>query len=197
MLRAENKQIALFGNAMMRLAVRRNLVSFPAQIPAFVKQPAGITQQRVVQLYFVRSWSVRDICDRYGIGKKLIQNLLSDWRVRAVAAGLIQEIDSEALNLLHEEQQGPTDYRHQDADAAPMAIRPQSASITARLMMALEEDCSELGIELSLDQLHRIERLVRGITESRAALPLPSPELPPRESIAAIPAGAVPAGRSG
>ena len=155
MLRAGNSQIALFGNAMMRMAVRRNLVSFPAQIPAFVKQPAGITQQRVVQLYFVRSWSVRNICHRYGIGKKLIQNLLSDWRVRAVAAGLIQEIDPEALDRLHQEQQGHPDYQHQDADAAPIATRPQPASVTARLMMALEEDCGELGIELSLDQLHK------------------------------------------
>ncbi|HYA18221.1 MAG TPA: hypothetical protein VEF06_12180 [Bryobacteraceae bacterium] len=174
---------------MLRIAVRRNLVSFPAQVPAFMKQPAGVTQQRVVQLYFVRGWSVRNICDRYRLGKKLVQNLLADWRARAIAAGLIQEIDPENLERLFHEQQGHPDPQQNDgADAVPVLAQPQPASVTARLMMALEEDCVELGLELSLGQLQKIERLVRGIAEPRSAPPPQIPGLPPRGGRTAIPA---------
>ena len=187
MLPAGSSQIALFGNTMLRIAVRRNLVSFPAQVPAFMKQPAGVTQQRVVQLYFVRGWSVRNICDRYRLGKKLMQNLLADWRVRAIAAGLIQEIDPENLERLFREQQGHPDPQQNDgADAVPVLAQPQPASVTARLMMALEEDCVELGLELSIGQLQKIERLVRGIAEPRSASPPPIPGLPPRDGRTAI-----------
>jgi hypothetical protein len=182
-----NSQIAMFGNTMLRVAVRRNLVTFPAQIPVFMKQPAGLTQQRVVQLYFVRGWSVRDICNRYSLAKKLVQNLLADWRVRAIAAGLIQEIEPEDLDRLYQEQQGQTDP--QQSDAPGVAAQPQAASVTARLMMALEEDCVELGLELSLEQLHKIERVVRGITEPRIALSSQIPGLPPLAGQTAIPAG--------
>jgi hypothetical protein len=157
MLPERNSQIALLGNTLLRIAIHRNLVSFPAQIPAFMKQPAGSTQQRVAQLYFVRGWSVRNICERYRLSKKLVQNLLSDWRIRAVAAGLIQEIESQDVDRLSQEEQGPS-------------VQPQPPGVATRLMMALEEDCVELGLELSLEQLQRIERVVRdGVPSPHAA----------------------------
>jgi hypothetical protein len=56
--------------------------------------------ERVVQLYFVRGWSVRNICLRYQMTKPMVQKLISEWRIRAVSAGYIQEIDSENLQAL-------------------------------------------------------------------------------------------------
>lgn len=90
--------LTLIGNAALRAAIQRNLVSFPSQIPAFMKR--GDVQERVVQLYFVRAWQVPAICNRYRIGKSQVRKLLSEWRVRAAAAGYIQEIDPDALAIL-------------------------------------------------------------------------------------------------
>lgn len=93
------------------MAIRRNLVSFPSQIPAFVKH--GELQERIVQLFFVRGWTVKAICDRYGLGKSTVRKLISDWKIRAVAAGYIQEIDLEALaDLTSEENFGMGDPRY-------------------------------------------------------------------------------------
>jgi hypothetical protein len=175
MVAAGNTQIALYGNTLLRIAVRRNLVSFPAQVPTFMKQPAGTLQQRVVQLYFVRGWSVRNICDRFRLGKKIVQNLLSDWRVRAIAAGLIQEIEPEDLERMVMEQCGQTGPADPVLSAPMPPPVPESAPARARLMMALEEDCIELGLELSLEQLQKIERIVRGIAEPRR---IPAPHFP-------------------
>lgn len=87
--------LALIGNTVLRVAIRCNLVSFPAQIPAFTK--GGDEQKRIVQLYFVRGWTARAICHRYGLSKSALRALLSDWKIRAVAAGYIQDIYPEAL----------------------------------------------------------------------------------------------------
>lgn len=92
--------ISLMGNSALRIAIQRNLVSFPAQIPAFTKRPGDDTHLRVAHLYFARGWPVRDICARYGLGKAMVQRLLSEWRIRAVAAGYIQDIHPEDLDLL-------------------------------------------------------------------------------------------------
>ena len=119
--------IALYGNALLRIAIRRNLVTFPAQIPAFMKTPAGHTQQRIVQLYFVRGWSVRDICERYRLGKKTVQNLLSDWRIRAISAGSIQDIQPENLDRLAAEYQGA------ERDGHFLDFEPQCRARNSRL----------------------------------------------------------------
>src|SRR5580658_3326603 len=92
--------ISLIGNSALRIAIQRNLVSFPAQIPSFVKRPGDNTQQRIAYLYFGRGWPVRNICARYGLGRALVQRLVSEWRIRAVAAGYIQDIHSEDLDLV-------------------------------------------------------------------------------------------------
>jgi phosphoribosylformylglycinamidine (FGAM) synthase-like enzyme len=94
--------VALFGNSVLRSAIQRNLVSFPSQIPAFVKY--GDMQERVVQLYFVRGWQMRKICDRYRLSKSTVGKLISEWKIRAVAAGYIQEIHTEALAALASEK---------------------------------------------------------------------------------------------
>jgi hypothetical protein len=92
--------ISLISNSALRIAIRRNLVSFPAQIPALMKRPAGDAQERMAQLYFSLGWTVRSLCDRYCLSKAMVQKLLSEWRVRAVGAGYIQDIHPDELEFL-------------------------------------------------------------------------------------------------
>jgi transposase-like protein len=104
--------IAHIGNAILRLAIRQNLVSFPAQVPAFMKQrQSGDTQERIVQLYFVRGWPIRSICDRYRISKAMVQKMLSEWRIRAIAGGYIQDIHPEGVDTLAAE----LEVRHRES----------------------------------------------------------------------------------
>ena len=95
--------LALLGNTLLRTAVTRNLVTFPAQIQPFMKRTMGDLQERIVQLYFVRGWSVRNICDRYGMSKAMVHKLLAEWRIRAVESGYIQEIEPDCLSALEAE----------------------------------------------------------------------------------------------
>jgi hypothetical protein len=92
--------LALLGNTLLRTAITRNLVTFPAQIQPFMKRTAGDLPERIVQLYFVRGWSVRNICDRYGMSKAMVHKLLAEWRIRAVESGYIQEIEPNCLAAL-------------------------------------------------------------------------------------------------
>jgi hypothetical protein len=82
--------LALIGNSELRNGIRRNLVSFPAQVPSFTK--TGDRQERFAMLYFVRGWEIKTLCDRYGLTKSTMRKAISDWTARAVAAGYIQEI---------------------------------------------------------------------------------------------------------
>lgn len=90
--------LALIGNTVLRAAIQTNLISFPSQIPAFTK--GGDEQKRIVLLYFVRGWPAKAICDRYGISKSMLRMLLSEWKIRAVAAGYIQDVHPELLAAL-------------------------------------------------------------------------------------------------
>src|ERR1035438_1446332 len=87
--------LALFGNKILRSAVRHNRVSFPAQVPVFVKQQAGEVQARIAHLYFICGWTVRDLAARYSMNSEMTRKTLNDWRVRAISSGYIQEIESE------------------------------------------------------------------------------------------------------
>ncbi len=94
--------LALLGNTLLRTAITRNLVSFPAQVRPFMKRASGDLQERIVQLYFVRGWSVRSICERYGLSKAMAHKLLAEWRIRAVESGYIQEIEPGNLARLED-----------------------------------------------------------------------------------------------
>lgn len=101
--------LALLGNTLLRTAITRNLVTFPAQIQPFMKRTVGDLQERIVQLYFVRGWSVRNICDRYGMSKAMVHKMLAEWRIRAVESGYIQEIEPDCLSVLEPEAAGADD----------------------------------------------------------------------------------------
>jgi hypothetical protein len=103
--------LALLENSVLRAAVRRNLVSFPAQIPAFTKR--GYTEERIVHLYFICGWKVKAICTRYRLSRSTARKMLSEWKIRAVAAGYVQEIHPDAVTLLAAE---PETARHDESD---------------------------------------------------------------------------------
>ncbi len=92
--------LTLFGNKVLRTAIERNLVSFPSQIPIFARHQAGDVQARVVQLYFVAGWTIREIGKRYNMPGDMVRKSLTEWRVRAISAGYIQEIGAEELPAL-------------------------------------------------------------------------------------------------
>jgi len=92
--------LALLGNTLLRMAVRQNLVTFPAQIRSFAKRASGDLPERIVQLYFVRGWSVCCICNRYGLSKASVHKVLADWRIRAVESGYIQEVEPDSVAAL-------------------------------------------------------------------------------------------------
>lgn len=112
--------LAMLGNTLLRTAITRNLVSFPAQVQPFMKRSSGDLQERVVQLYFVRGWSVRSICERYGLSKAMTHKLLAEWRIRAIESGYIQEIEPGALDALTGEANGGANYA--DAEAGRVAM---------------------------------------------------------------------------
>jgi hypothetical protein len=99
--------ISLFGNSALRVAIQRNLVSFPSQLPTLTRRPGGDTQERIARLYFSLGWPVRRICERYGLSRTMVQKLLADWRLRAVASGFIQDIRPEDLEALARQQEEP------------------------------------------------------------------------------------------
>ena len=120
--------LALLGNTLLRTAITRNLVTFPAQIQPFMKRTMGDLQERIVQLYFVRGWSVRNICDRYGMSKAMVHKLLAEWRIRAVESGYIQEVEPDCLSALEAEadndtlESGAGDHKEAVGDSDPLVI---------------------------------------------------------------------------
>ncbi len=73
-------------------AIRANQVSFPSQVPVFIKHSHGMQQAHMVLLYFVRGWSCEQIAQRYNVTRQHIWQIVSEWRRHAVALGYIQPI---------------------------------------------------------------------------------------------------------
>jgi hypothetical protein len=76
----------------LRGKIRRNRVSFPAQVPTFQKHDRPDLQRKTVQLYFLFGWSCSKIAERYGVLRQRVQQILSTWKRRAIQMGYIQEI---------------------------------------------------------------------------------------------------------
>ena len=90
--------LALFGNRALQMAVRRNWVCFPAQAPVFGRLPRREIQWRLAVLYFVRGWSTRQIAERYGLTRERCGQIISEWRIRAVNMGYIQDVTPAGLD---------------------------------------------------------------------------------------------------
>jgi hypothetical protein len=82
-------------------AIRANQVTFPSQVPVFIKHSAGKQQCHIVLLYFVLGWSCDRIAKRYEVTRQHIWQIVSEWRRHAVALGYLQVIPPlEALTPL-------------------------------------------------------------------------------------------------
>jgi hypothetical protein len=89
--------LALLGNRALRIAIRRNLVSFPSQIPVFGRFPRRETQWRLATLYFVFGWPARRIADRYGLTRERCGQIITEWRIRAVNMGYVQDVTPDGI----------------------------------------------------------------------------------------------------
>jgi hypothetical protein len=76
----------------LRKAVRNNRVSFPSQIPLFVRNAPGNLQRYAVQLYFVQGWNCAKISRRYGYSRFYIWQILNEWKRHATFLGYLQVI---------------------------------------------------------------------------------------------------------
>lgn len=84
----------------LRLAIQANRVSFPSQVPLFVKHASPTLQRYVIQLYFLRSWSCARIAKRYGSTRFYIWQIINEWKRHAVALGYLQVIPPEEVLLV-------------------------------------------------------------------------------------------------
>jgi hypothetical protein len=76
----------------LRKAIRNNRVSFPSQIPTFVRSAPGNLQRYSVQLYFLNGWNCGMIARRYGYSRYYIWQLVNEWKRHAVSLGYLQAI---------------------------------------------------------------------------------------------------------
>jgi hypothetical protein len=76
----------------LRKAVRNNRVSFPSQIPLFVRNAPGNLQRYAVQLYFVQGWNCAKIATRYGYSRFCIWQIVKEWKRHATFLGYLQVI---------------------------------------------------------------------------------------------------------
>lgn len=92
-------ELALLGNRTLQTLIRGNFVCFPSQAPVFGQKSRRDLQWRLAVLYFVRGWSTRTIADRYGLTRERCGQIISDWRIRAVSLGYIQDVTPEGTDL--------------------------------------------------------------------------------------------------
>ncbi len=76
----------------LRREIRANRITFPAQVPVFVKHDRPDLQRKVVQLYFLSGWSTYRIATRYSMAAQRVHQVINTWKQRAVQMGYIQEI---------------------------------------------------------------------------------------------------------
>lgn len=90
----------MLGNREIQTLIRGNFVCFPAQAPVFGERTRRNLQWRLAVLYFVRGWSTRVIGERYGLRRERCGQIISDWRIRAIALGYIQDVTPEGTDLM-------------------------------------------------------------------------------------------------
>jgi len=76
----------------LRLAIRANRVTFPAQVPSFDRHDRPDLQWKLAQLYFVLGWNCEGIAAKYGLIHQRVRQILRVWKRRAVEMGYIQFI---------------------------------------------------------------------------------------------------------
>jgi hypothetical protein len=77
---------------LLRKAIRNNRVTFPSQVPLFVRTAPADLQRYSIQLYFLRGWSCEKIARRYGYSRFYIWQIVNEWKRHAVSLGYVQAI---------------------------------------------------------------------------------------------------------
>jgi hypothetical protein len=111
-------------------AIRSNQVSFPSQVPVFIKHAEGRQQCHVVLLYFVLGWSCDRIAKRYRFTRQHIWQIVSEWRRHAVALGYLQVIPPpEVLMPVRPPRLGfPSSVAFQSEAFQPEVFKPEVPS---------------------------------------------------------------------
>jgi hypothetical protein len=89
---SDAESLEAIGINRLRREIRSNRVTFPAQVPVFVKHDRPDLQRKVVQLYFLSGWSTYRIASRYSMTAQRVHQVINTWKQRAVQMGYIQEI---------------------------------------------------------------------------------------------------------
>jgi two-component system, OmpR family, KDP operon response regulator KdpE len=76
----------------LRKAIRANRVSFPSQLPLFVRNAPSNLQRYSIQLYFLSGWSCTKIAERYKRSRFYVWQILNEWKRHAAALGYIQRV---------------------------------------------------------------------------------------------------------
>jgi DNA-binding transcriptional MerR regulator len=122
----------------LREAIRKNQVSFPAQVPTFPKHDRSDVQRQLVQLYFVCGWSGPKIGVRYGLRRLRVQQILNAWKRRAVELGYIQAVPS--AEIFTQRAKNPpvrvVITSVLDGSAAPVSSSPKGHRPRARFSLA-------------------------------------------------------------
>lgn len=79
----------------LRLEIRSQQISFPAQIPLFPRENRPDVQWRMAVLYFVHGWSCEWISRRYEVTPGRVRQAIRRWVERAESLGYLQRIPSE------------------------------------------------------------------------------------------------------
>jgi transposase-like protein len=87
-----------------------------------------IFRRRIIQLYFVAGWTVRDISKRYNMTAEMARKSLTEWRIRAISSGYIQEIGPEILPLLASSSD-PAEDPDDEAPERPAGTHPPRAPL--------------------------------------------------------------------
>jgi hypothetical protein len=91
--------LTMLGNREIQTLIRSNYVCFPAQAPIFGERSRRNLQWRLAVLYFVQGWTTRAIAERYGLRRERCGQIISDWRIRAIALGYIQDVTPEGADF--------------------------------------------------------------------------------------------------
>ena len=91
--------IAHWGLRRLRVAIQKNEVSFPSQVPKFECQSRADLQWRLAELYFIRNWTCPDLGRRCGVTMERARQLIFNWVQRAVVLGYLQEIPTTESSL--------------------------------------------------------------------------------------------------
>jgi len=97
-----NHAIELMDINHLRVAIRANRITFPAQIPTFRGSYRPDLQCKVVQLYFLMGWSFPRIADKYRLGRYEARRILNEWKQRAARARYVQHIPAAELDSANE-----------------------------------------------------------------------------------------------